>query len=73
MLASGVALNPYVTNLVGRYDQVYDSSGVVVLTLWLYVTVLIGTEMNAVLARRAEIRKCVELVQEESPVDDPDT
>ena len=50
--------------------------GVVVLTLWLYVTgltVLIGTEMNAVLARRAEIRKCVELVQEESPVDDPDT
>jgi membrane protein len=76
MLASGVALNLYVTNL-GRYDQVYGQLGaVVVLMLWLYVTgltVLIGTEMNAVLARRAEERKGVELVQAASPVDDSDT
>jgi len=35
--------------------------------LWLYVTgltMLIGTEMNAVLARMAEERKGVEFVQE---------
>ncbi len=35
MLACGVALNIYVTNL-GRYDQVYGQLGaVVVLMLWL--------------------------------------
>ena len=68
MLASSVALNLYVTN-IGRYDQVYGQLGaVVVLMLWLYVTglmVLIGTEMNAVLARMAEERKDVELVRAE--------
>ena len=68
MLASSVALNLYVTN-IGRYDQVYGQLGaVVVLMLWLYVTglmVLIGTEMNAVLARLAEERKDVELVRAE--------
>ena len=39
-----------------------------VLTLWLYVTgltVLIGAEMNAVLARIAEEKKGIELVQTE--------
>ncbi len=76
MLASGVALNLCVTNL-GRYDQAYGQLGtVVILMFWLYVTgltVLIGTEMNVVLARRAEIPKGVKLVQAESPVDDPDT
>jgi len=68
MLTSSVALNLYVTN-IGRYDQVYGQLGaVVVLMLWLYVTglmVLIGTEMNAVLARLAEERKDVELVRAE--------
>jgi membrane protein len=68
MLASSVALNLYVSN-VGRYDQVYGQLGaVVVLMLWLYVTgltVLIGVEMNAVLARMAEEKKGVELVQTE--------
>jgi membrane protein len=63
-----VALNLYVST-VARYDQVYGQLGaVVVLMLWLYVTgltVLIGTEMNAVLARMAEERKGVELVQAE--------
>ena len=66
MLASSVALNLYVSN-IGRYDQVYGQLGaVVVLMLWLYVTgltVLIGVEMNAVLARTAEEKKGVELVQ----------
>jgi membrane protein len=73
MLVSSVALNLYVSN-VGRYDQVYGQLGaVVVLMLWLYVTgltVLIGTEMNAVLARMAEEKKGVELVREEGPGDE---
>lgn len=73
MLASSVALNLYVAN-VGRYDQVYGQLGaVVVLMLWLYVTgftVLIGAEMNAVLARMAEEKKGVELVREEGPGDE---
>jgi membrane protein len=66
MLVSSAALSLYVTN-VGRYDQVYGQIGaVVVLMLWLYVvelTMLIGIEMNAVLARMAEEKKGVELVQ----------
>jgi membrane protein len=70
MLASSVALNLYVSH-VGRYDQVYGQLGaVVVLMLWLYVTgltVLIGAEMNAVLARIAEEKKGIELVREEEP------
>jgi membrane protein len=68
MLGASVALNLYVAN-VARYDQVYGQLGaVVVLMLWLYVTgitVLIGAEMNAVLARMLEERKGVELVQAE--------
>jgi membrane protein len=72
-LASSVALNLYVAN-VGRYDQVYGQLGaVVVLMLWLYLmglTVLIGAEMNAVLARLAEEKKGVELIREEAPGDE---
>jgi membrane protein len=68
MLAASVALNLYAAN-IARYDQVYGQLGaVVVLMLWLYLTgltVLIGAEMNAVLARMAEERKGVELVQAE--------
>jgi membrane protein len=68
MLASSVALNLYVAN-VARYDQVYGQLGaVVVLMLWLYLTgltVFIGAEMNAVLARVAEEKKGVALVQTE--------
>src|SRR5918997_10353 len=73
MLAASVALNLYVAN-IARYDQVYGQLGaVVVLMLWLYVTgltVLIGAEMNAVLARIAEEKKGVELVREEEPGDE---
>jgi membrane protein len=73
MLVFSVALNLYVSH-VGRYDQVYGQLGaVVVLMLWLYVTgltVLIGAEMNAVLARIAEEKKGVELVREEEPGDE---
>jgi membrane protein len=68
MLAASVALNLYAAN-IARYDQVYGQLGaVVVLMLWLYLTgltVLIGAEINAVLARLAEERKGVELVQAE--------
>jgi membrane protein len=68
MLGASVALNLYAAN-VARYDQVYGQLGaVVVLMLWLYVTgltVLIGAEINAVLARLAEERMGVELVQAE--------
>jgi membrane protein len=68
MLAASVALNLYVSN-IGRYDQVYGQLGaVVVLMLWLYITgltVLIGVEMNAVLARIAEEKKGIELVRTE--------
>lgn len=72
MLVSGGALNLYVSEL-GRYDEVYGQLGaVVVLMLWLYVTgltVLVGTEINAVLARIAEERKGIELVESEAEAD----
>ncbi len=72
MFISSVGLSLYVSN-VGRYDQVYGQLGaVVVLMLWLYVTglmVLIGGEMNAVLARMAEERKGIELIGPEAPRD----
>lgn len=72
MLVSGGALNLYVSKL-GRYDEVYGQLGaVVVLMLWLYVTgltVLVGTEINAVLARIAEERKGIELVESEAEAD----
>jgi membrane protein len=68
MLAASVGLNLYASN-IARYDQVYGQLGaVVVLMLWLYLTgltVLIGVEMNAVLARTAEEKKGVELVRTE--------
>jgi len=66
ILVSSLGLNLWVTNL-GRYDQVYGQVGaIMVLMLWLYVTglmVLIGAEVNAVLARAAEERKDVKIVQ----------
>ncbi len=68
ILVSSVALSYYVANL-GRYDQLYGPiAAVIVLMLWLYVgslMVLIGVEMNAVLARMAEERKGIELVRRE--------
>src|SRR5215211_167251 len=66
-LADG-ALSYYVSKL-GNYGQVYGQLGaVIVFMLWLYVTglmVLLGLEINAVLARAAEERKGIELVQTE--------
>ena len=60
------ALSYYVANL-GNYGQIYGQLGaVIVFMLWLYVTalmVLLGLEINAVLARMAEERKGIELVQ----------
>ena len=53
VLTASVGLSLYVANL-NRYDQIYEQVGaIIVLMLWLYVTglmVLIGAEMNAVLA-----------------------
>ena len=66
-LADG-ALSYYVSKL-GNYGQIYGQLGaVIVFMLWLYVTglmVLLGVEINAVLARMAEERKGIELVQTE--------
>jgi len=66
LFASDGALSYYVAKL-GNYGQVYGQLGaVIVFMLWLYVTglmVLVGLEINAVLARMAEERKGVELVQ----------
>jgi len=66
-LADG-ALSYYVSKL-GNYGQIYGQLGaVIVFMLWLYVTglmVLLGLEINAVLARTAEQRKGIELVQTE--------
>lgn len=65
---SGAILNFYVSDF-GRYDQIYGQLGaVIVMMLWLYLTgfmVLVGVEVNAVLARMAEERKGVEIVQQE--------
>jgi membrane protein len=69
VLAASVGLSLYVANL-NRYDQIYGQVGaIIVLMLWLYVTglmVLIGAEMNAVLARMVEERKGTKIVQQEA-------
>ena len=66
----------WVANL-GRYDQVYGQVGaIMVLMLWLYVTglmVLIGAEVNAVLARAAEERKDTKIVRPQGSGEQDDT
>jgi membrane protein len=66
LFVSDGALSYYVAHL-GNYGQVYGQLGtVIVFMLWLYVTglmVLLGLEINAVLARVAEEKKGIELVQ----------
>jgi membrane protein len=73
MFAASTALSLYASRL-GSYDQVYGQLGaVIVFMLWLYamgLMVLVGVEINAVLARRAEDKKGVELVRAENPDDD---
>ena len=67
MFAASIALSFYASRL-GNYDQVYGQLGaVIVFMLWLYamgLMVLVGVEINAVLARRVEDKKDVELVRE---------
>lgn len=74
ILVSSVALSFYVANF-GRYDQLYGPIGaVIVLMLWLYVgsfMVLLGVEMNAVLARMTEEREQTEIIQSDGRVDKP--
>jgi len=66
MFAASTALSLYASRL-GSYDQIYGQLGaVIVLMLWLYamgLMVLVGVEINAVLARRAEDKKDVEIVR----------
>lgn len=73
MFGFSAALSFYVSNL-GNYDQIYGQLGaVIVFMLWLYavgLTVLIGVEVNAVLARMAEERKGVEIVRSDGPPGD---
>jgi membrane protein len=72
ILVASVTLNFYVTNLA-HYDQLYGSlTAVLVLMLWLYVMgfmVIVGVEINAVLARITEEREDVEIVRYEDPAD----
>jgi membrane protein len=66
LFVSDGALSYYVATL-GNYGQIYGQLGAVIVTmLWLYVTglmVLLGLEINAVLARIAEERRDIEVVQ----------
>jgi membrane protein len=70
LFVSDGALSYYVANL-SNYGQIYGQLGaVIVFMLWLYVTglmVLVGLEINAVLARMAEEKKGVELVRANQP------
>ncbi len=72
MFAASAALSFYASRL-GNYDQIYGQlAAVIVFMLWLYamgLMALVGIEINAVLARRAEDKKGVELVRSESPED----
>lgn len=75
MFVASTGLSFYASRL-GNYDQVYGQLGaVIVFMLWLYAVglmVLVGVEINAVLARRAEDKKGIELVQTDNPPTDGD-
>ena len=66
LFISDGALSYYVANL-GNYGQIYGQLGAVVgFMLWLYVTslmVILGLEINAVLARAAEERMDIDVVR----------
>ena len=72
ILGASVILDFYVTNLAS-YGQLYGPlTAVAVLMLWLYVMgfmVIVGVEINAVLARIAEEREDAEIVGYEDPAD----
>lgn len=65
MFVASVTFSFYVSRL-GSYDQVYGQvAALIVLLLWLYVTgltVLLGLELNAVVARRVERERNFEVV-----------
>ena len=67
MFVASASLSFYASRL-GNYDRIYGQLGaVIVFMLWLYamgLMVLVGVEINAVLARRVEEKKGVELVHE---------
>jgi membrane protein len=73
LFVSDGALSYYVSNL-GNYGRIYGQLGTaIVFMLWLYVTglmVLLGLEVNAVLARVAEEKKGIELVKTERSGDE---
>jgi membrane protein len=73
MFTASTALSFYASRL-GNYDRIYGQLGaVIVFMLWLYamgLTVLVGVEINAVLARRVEDEKGIELVQTDDDADD---
>ena len=68
MFAASIALSFYASRL-GNYDRIYGQLGaVIVFMLWLYamgLMVLVGVEINAVLARRVEDKKDIELVHKQ--------
>ena len=67
LFISGAILSYYVSN-IGNYGQVYGQLGaVIIFMLWLYLSglmVLIGLEINAVIARATEDKKGVEIVHD---------
>jgi membrane protein len=69
MFVSSAALRLYAADF-GHYNQIYGQLGAVTITmLWLYYTglvLLIGAEMNAVLARIVEERKGTNFVRSET-------
>jgi len=69
MFISSAALRLYAANF-GHYNQIYGQLGAVIVTmLWLYymgLVLLIGAEMNAVLARIVEERKGINFIQSET-------
>jgi membrane protein len=73
MFTASTALSFYASG-IGNYDRIYGQLGaVIVFMLWLYAVglmVLVGVEINAVLARRVEDEKGIELVQTDDDADD---
>lgn len=72
MFSLSVGLSLYVTNL-GNYGRIYGQLGaVVILMIWLYITgltVLIGIEINAVLALLVEEKRGEQLVEDKNSED----
>ncbi len=72
MFAASASFSFYVSRL-GSYDQVYGQvAALIVLLLWLYVTgltLLLGIELNAVVARRVERERNYEVVGPSSAED----